>query len=258
MITDTEIREQGYIYFLAEAPDLIQTIEQELFSLSENHSIARVHNLMRATHTIKGGAATVGLETIQMIAHSLEDVFKALYSPNVVIDAELQTYLFQAYECLQLALTSELTGSIINEEELLQRATTIFAKLQGKLGDNFGDDSHIPTSEELGFDIVQSIFEVGVQQRLGSIIEALTNIEDDTELIDFFSSQLDVFLGLAESLNLPGFGEIAQTALTALQTNPNQVRQIIEIAHADLEQAQCNILAAIALMAVHLLLLYGN
>lgn len=62
MITDTEIREQGYVYFLAEAPDLIQTIEQELFSLDENHSIAKVHNLMRATHTIKGGAATVGLK----------------------------------------------------------------------------------------------------------------------------------------------------------------------------------------------------
>ncbi|MBD2252453.1 hybrid sensor histidine kinase/response regulator [Nostoc parmelioides] len=243
MITDTEIREQGYIYFLAEAPDLIQTIEQELFSLAENHSIARVHNLMRATHTIKGGAATVGLNTIQTIAHSLEDVFKALYSPKVVIDAELHTYLFQAYECLQLALTSELTGSIINEEELLQRATDIFAKLQEKLGDNFSDNSHIPTSEELGFDIVQSIFEVGVQQRLGSITEALKNIENDTELRDFFSSQLEVFLGLAESLNLPGFGEIAQTALTALQVNPRQVREITEIAYVDLEQAQRNILA---------------
>jgi chemotaxis family two-component system sensor histidine kinase/response regulator PixL len=71
MITDTEIREQGYIYFLAEAPDLLQTIEQELLSLSESHSTAKVHNLMRATHTIKGGAATVGLELINKIAHSL-------------------------------------------------------------------------------------------------------------------------------------------------------------------------------------------
>lgn len=243
MITDTEIREQGYIYFLAEAPELIQTIEQELFSLVASRSTAKVHNLMRATHTIKGGAATVGLNTIQMIAHSLEDVFKALYSPNVVIDDELQTLLFAAYECLYIALTAELNGNIINEDEILERASAIFAKLQTKLGDDFGNDAHIPTSEELGFDIVKSIFEVGVKERLVSIQAAISNIEDNTELIDFLSAEVEVFIGLAQSLNLPGFGEIAQTTLAALQANPNQTRQIAEIAYADFLQAQQDVLA---------------
>ncbi|BAY36317.1 two-component hybrid sensor and regulator [Nostoc sp. NIES-2111] len=243
MITDTEIREQGYIYFLAEAPELIQTIEQELFSLVESHSTVKVHNLMRATHTIKGGAATVGLKTIQMLSHSLEDVFKALYNPNITIDDELRTLLFAAYECLHLALTAELNGNIINEEEILQRASTIFAKLQATLGDDFGNDAHIPTSEELGFDIVKSIFEVGVKERLESILEAFNNIEDNTELVDFLTAQAEVFIGLAESLNLPGFGDIAQTTLLALQANPNQVRQITEAAHADFLQAQQDVLA---------------
>jgi len=243
MITDTEIREQGYTYFLAEAPELIQTIEQELFSLVEGHSTAKVHNLMRATHTIKGGAATVGLTTIQMIAHSLEDVFKALYSPNVVIDDELHTLLFAAYECLHFALTAELNSNIINEDEILQRTSSIIAKLQTKLGDDFGNDTHIPTSEELGFDIVKSIFEVGVKERLESIKEAISNTKDNTELRDFLSCEIEVFIGLAESLNLPGFGEIAQTTLAALQANPSQARQIAEIAHADFLQAQQDVLA---------------
>ncbi|PLZ80887.1 hypothetical protein CBP16_11905, partial [Fischerella thermalis WC217] len=59
MITDPAIREQGYIYFLAEAPELLHQVEQELLSLSTDFSNAKVHNLMRATHTIKGGAANV-------------------------------------------------------------------------------------------------------------------------------------------------------------------------------------------------------
>jgi chemotaxis family two-component system sensor histidine kinase/response regulator PixL len=59
MIADSSIREQGYIYFLAEAPELLQQIEQELFSLSTDFSTAKVHTLMRATHTIKGGAANI-------------------------------------------------------------------------------------------------------------------------------------------------------------------------------------------------------
>ncbi|WP_375511103.1 response regulator [uncultured Nostoc sp.] len=238
MITDNEIREQGYIYFLAEAPELVQIIEQELFSLSEGYSTAKVHNLMRATHTLKGGAANVGLEVIKMIAHFLEDVFKALYNPEVVVDAELQTLLLQAYECLSIALNTELIGSTVNNEELLYRTTSVFAQLQEKLGDAFGAETHIPTSEELGFDIVQSVFEVGVEQRLNSIAEAVNNPPSDDEFIEFLHSQAEVFLGLAESLNLPGLGEISQIILLALQVNPTQVQQIAEIALADLQQAQ--------------------
>lgn len=165
MITDAEIREQGYMYFLAEAPDLLHTIQQELFTLSEDFSTAKVHTLMRASHTLKGGAANVGLDVIKMIAHSLEDVFKALYNPQFTLDSELETLLMQAYKCLSIALNKELTDSTINNEEVLQRAAAIFARFQEKLGDAYGDESHIPTSEELGFDIVKSIFEAGVNQR---------------------------------------------------------------------------------------------
>ncbi|BAZ32775.1 CheA signal transduction histidine kinase [Cylindrospermum sp. NIES-4074] len=243
MITDISIREQGYAYFLAEAPELLQTIEQELFSLSEGYSTAKVHNLMRATHTIKGGAANVGLDVIKMIAHSLEDVFKALYSPDVVVDAELQTLLLQAYECLSLALTAELTANTINSEELLQRSTTVFAQLQEKLGDAFGADAHIPTSEELGFDIVQSIFEVGVKQRIESINDAINNTTNNAELIDFLQSQGEVFFGLAQSLGLPGLGELSQAIIAALAANPAQVYQIGKIALADLQQAHKAVLA---------------
>ncbi|AFZ58585.1 hybrid sensor histidine kinase/response regulator [Anabaena cylindrica FACHB-243] len=243
MITDNEIRQQGYAYFLAETPELLQTIEQDLFTLLENYSIAKVHNLMRATHTIKGGAATVGLDTIKTIAHSLEDIFKALYSPDVVINSELQTMLLEAYECLELAVTTELTASNINSEELIQRATTVFAQIQTTLGDAFGAESHIPTSEELGFDIVQSIFEVGVKQRLESISEALLNSLSNEELVEVLHSQLDVFLGLAESLNLPGLKELACTIMSALEANPHKASQIAEIALADLQESHKAVLA---------------
>ncbi|MBD2357187.1 hybrid sensor histidine kinase/response regulator [Tolypothrix sp. FACHB-123] len=243
MTSDIDIREQGYIYFLAEAPELLQTIEEELFSLSEDFSIAKVHQLMRATHTIKGGSANVGLEVISSIAHSLEDVFNALYNPSVVIDDQLQSLILQAYECLRLALTAELTGSTVNGDEILQRAASIFAQLQEKLGDAFGSEAYIPTSQELGFDLVQSIFEVGVQQRLEMIAEALDQISEPTELAELLSSQAEVFIGLGESLNLPGFGAIAQTIIAAIKANPNQAHQIGKVALANLQQAQASVLA---------------
>ncbi|MBD2449424.1 hybrid sensor histidine kinase/response regulator [Nostoc sp. FACHB-152] len=245
MITDAEIREQGYVYFLAEAPELLQTIEQELLSFAEGEGNRKnkVHSLMRATHTLKGGAATVGLETIQMIAHSLEDVFKALYNPDIVIDADLNTLLLKAYECLRLAITAELTSTNVDVEEIIQRVTAIIVQLQEKLGDVFGDDNYIPTSQELGFDVVQSIFEVGVQKRLESIATAINNPPDNAEFIDFLNSEAEVFLGLAESLDLSGLGELAKTIMAALQANPAQVQQIATIALQDLQAIQTTILS---------------
>jgi|GEM_PF-351947 len=242
MITDPSILEQGYVYFLTEAPELLQLIEQELFALSEERSIAKVHNLMRATHTIKGGAANVGLETIQSIAHSLEDVFKALYNPDLIVDSELQTLLLRAYECLRLPLNAELTGSSIDSDEIQQRAATVFAQLQTKMGDYLSDQTSIPTSVELGFDIVQSVFEMGVGQRLQSLAEVISQ-DDPEELADCLMTQAEVFIGLAESLNLPGFGKIAQTLRTALEANPDQVQAIAVIALADLNRGRDEILA---------------
>ncbi|MDJ0694462.1 hybrid sensor histidine kinase/response regulator [Mastigocoleus sp. MO_188.B34] len=242
MTTDSSIREQGYIYFLSEAPELLQTIEEELSDLIEDRSKAKVHKLMRATHTLKGGAANVGLEAINKISHSLEDVFKALYNPEVDIDNELYNLLFQSFECLQLALNAEITGRPIDHDELLGRAATIFAHLQEKLGDAFGAETHIPTSEELGFDIVLSIFETGVTQRIESITEHLKNPPLPAEFAEFLCAEAEVFHGLSESLNLPGFGEIAQATITALETNPDKALKIGEVVLSDLQKAKAAIL----------------
>ncbi|MGB3754802.1 MAG: hybrid sensor histidine kinase/response regulator [Rivularia sp. (in: cyanobacteria)] len=243
MITDSSIREQGYIYFLSEAPELLQTIEEELFGLVEDRSTNRVHNLMRATHTLKGGAANVELESITKIAHSLEDVFKALYNPEVEIDSQLHSLLSQAFECLQLCLTSEITGTKIDDDELMQRAASVFADLQEKLGDAFGAEAHIPTSEELGFDIVLSIFETGVTQRIDSIDELVKNPPETTEVAAFLRTQAEVFTGLSESLNLPGFGEITQAIIAALNADSSQALEIAKVANRDLQQAREAVLA---------------
>lgn len=244
MITDASIREQGYIYFLTEAPELLQTIEEELFGLADDYSTAKVHNLMRATHTLKGGAANVGLDVINKVAHSLEDIFKALYSPDVVIDSQLQTLLFQAYECLQLPVTAEITKTTVDNDDILQRAASVFAQLQEKLGDAFGAEVYIPTSEELGFDIVLSIFETGVSQRIDSIAQILEQAPpENDELAEFLRSQAEVFLGLAESLNLPGFGAIALSMVAALDANPNAALAIAQASSDNLQKARVDVLA---------------
>ncbi|WP_424102900.1 Hpt domain-containing protein [Moorena producens] len=229
MTNDPKIREQSYRYFLQEAPELLQVLENDLLSLSENYSINKVNNLMRTTHTLKGAAASIGLETIATVAHSLEDVFKALFNPDLSIDPEIEALLFQAYECLRLPLTAELTGRQIDDTEIKNRTAAVVAQLQEKLGDCFGHESYLPTSLELGFDVTQSIFEVGVSQGL-DVIQAALNSDNPTEISITVRHQADIFLGLGESLNLPGFAAIAKNAIAALDNHPNQVVTIAKTA----------------------------
>ena len=175
MTSDRTIDDETRNLFFIEAPELLENIERDLYSLSAERSSAKVHNLMRMTHTLKGSAACVGLETIKTVSHYLEDVFKTLYNPEVVIDSELEALLFQIYDCLRLPLTAELTNNTIDEAAILNRAAAAFALLQGKLGDFFNNEAAMPTSAELGFDITKSIFTTGVSKRLNALATALEN-----------------------------------------------------------------------------------
>ncbi len=241
MTNDPTIREQSYRYFLQEAPELLQVLEQDLLSLQEDYSINKVNNLMRTTHTLKGAAASIGLETIKTVAHSLEDIFKALFNPSIEIDSEVEALLFEGYECLRLPLIAELTGGQVNNAEVLDRTAAVFAQLQEKLGDCFGQEAHIPSSVELGFDLTQSIFEVGVSQRLDEIAQALAS-DQPAVVATTLQTHAEVFIGLAESLNLPGFMAIAQAAIAALDAHPEQALTIARTALSDLLSAQTAVL----------------
>ncbi|MEM7591733.1 MAG: Hpt domain-containing protein, partial [Cyanobacteria bacterium P01_A01_bin.83] len=242
MITDPSIRDQAYQYFLEEAPELLETIEQELFAINDGEielsdRPLRVNKLMRATHTLKGGAANVGLETIKTVAHSMEDVFKALYNPELEIDLQTKKLLYASYDCLRIPLTAEFSKAPIDREEILNRAAGIFAELTEIFGDYLSDQDAFPTSEELGLDVVESFFESVVPERIQELSVALS--EDDSETMrEVLQSQAEIFLGLSESLNLSGLGDIAQTILSALEANPDQVTEITQAAIANLQQAQ--------------------
>ncbi|MBE9043349.1 response regulator [Pleurocapsales cyanobacterium LEGE 10410] len=242
MITDPSIRDQAYQYFLEEAPELLETIEQELFAINDgdielSDRPLRVNKLMRATHTLKGGAANVGLETIKTVAHSMEDVFKALYNPELEIDRQTKKLLYASYDCLRIPLTAEFSKAPIDREEILNRAAGIFAELTEIFGDYLSDQDAFPTSEELGLDVVESFFESVVPERIQELSVALAE-GDPAIMTEVLQSQAEIFLGLSQSLNLSGLGDIAQTILTALQVNPDLVEEITKAAIDNFKQAQ--------------------
>lgn len=235
MAINPDIRDQAYQFFIAEAPELLQIIETGLLNLKDERTTAKVHELMRAAHSLKGGAASVELEAIATLAHRLENIFKALYSDTVEIDLELENKLLQAYDCLSLPLKSQITTGYFDAKAALATGTPIFDQIEARLGDALTQaDSYMPSSAELGINMAVSIFEVDVAEGLERLATVVENPQD-YEVAGELRAQLDVFAGFAEFLNLPGFGAIAQTAQQALEAHPQRAVEITKLALADFE-----------------------
>ncbi|MGL4620426.1 hybrid sensor histidine kinase/response regulator [Chroococcidiopsis sp.] len=243
MLITPDIRDQAYRLFIEEVPELLQEIEAGLLSLKQERTHERIHDLMRAAHSLKGGAACLDLEPIKIIAHRLEDVFRALYNRSVTIDSELEGLLLQAYDCLRVPLLQQITIGSIDCAATLAVAEPVFNQIEERLGDALAQlDCYMPMSSELGVDLVASIFETDVVQGLERLAAVVANPQD-FEVAGELRAQAEVFAGFAELLNLPGFGAIAQTALTALETYPDRAREIIQVALADFHNSRAAVLA---------------
>ena len=243
MAIDSDIRDQAYQFFIQEAPELLQVIETELLTLRQERSTAKIHNMMRAAHSIKGGAACVGLETIKMVAHRLEDIFKALHHDELEIDDALESGLLQAYDCLRLPLLESIaTGGEPDTAQTIALVEPVFAQLEAQLHNFLGASANLPSSIELGVDIAASIFEVDVVEGIERMKRVLARRQNN-EMAAELHAQAEVFAGIAELLTLPGFGSIATTVLAALAAHPDRALDIAPLALADFQVAQLEVLA---------------
>ena len=224
-------------YFLQEASELLQQMDSELQTLQQEFGVQKVYALMRIAHTLKGAAASVGLDHIKTTTHALENVFRALCGPNATLTPAIESLIFEGYGCLQLLLSAQIADAHIDEASIVDRMADVVSKLEKHLGKRFGQDGYLPTSNELGVDITQSVFEKGVTKRLQELENALKK-PDPATLTNLLRAHADVFSGLAESFNLPGFGSIVQTTLKALDCRPELVVQIAEIALTDYRAGQ--------------------
>jgi two-component system, chemotaxis family, sensor histidine kinase and response regulator PixL len=241
-MNDSQIQSQAYSYFLSEAPELLQTIEQEILTLPSEHTTAKVHSLMRALHTLKGAAANVGLATIEHIAHNFEDLVRVFYNLDLEIDTSIQILLLDGYSGLDECLNAQITARKIDEQVILDRIAGTLEQLKLKLGDWSEADIALPTAMELGFDIVASIFETTIQEQIDEIAIVI-DTQDGKQIEECLRRVTDIGISLAESFELPGFLAIEQAIIAAISHHPDRIDEIALLALANLQQAQTDVLA---------------
>lgn len=243
MSLNPDIRDQAYQFFIEEAQELLQVLEDGLLHLKEDHSTPKVHELMRAAHSIKGGAASVELHGIKKLAHRLEDFFKALYSDTVEFDDNLESLLLQGYDCLRNPLNEQIATGNFDEEAALATAEPIFEQLAEILAEALQEgESYIPSATDLGVDIMASIFEIDVAQSLENLNQLLNNPQD-FDVAGELQTQIEILTGFAELFHLSGFNEVIELANRALEQAPENALEITNILISDCQAARTAILA---------------
>ncbi|WP_404790400.1 response regulator [Altericista sp. CCNU0014] len=233
--------DREYAEFLEDAREWLEAIERGVLGIRENRSPAQIHDLMRTVHTLKGSAAGAKLEPVRAIAHALETAIKALAHPEAAIDSELEALLFQGYECLRLSIAAVMNAATVDRDEVLNRSARVFKQIQAKMGALLTQDIPLPSACELGVDVVRAIFQTDVERRLQSLTDAVER-PDGADLAVTLREQLEIFAGIAESFDLPGFGAIASTALSALERHPDRAGTIANLALTDFRRGQALVL----------------
>ncbi len=121
-------------------------------------------------------------------------------------------------------------------------AEPIFSQIEAYCGEALTQaESYMPSSDEMGTDLVASIFELDVGQGLEQLAAAI--VQPERDLLGELQLQAEVFAGFAELLNLPNFGAIAEAVQQSVALHPEQAVEIAQLALSEFEQSRAAVLA---------------
>lgn len=148
-------------YFIEEAKEHLNTIEQGLLSLQKViEEPEMLGEVFRATHSIKGGAAMLGIDSIQQTAHALEDNFKLLKEHPVRVDQKLESLFFLGFDTLQ-ELLEEIQSPFGLTDKVAANATktvaVVSAELRSHLGTLVSQTSEGDSTDTLELDGLQNL-----------------------------------------------------------------------------------------------------
>ena len=133
----TEQHRQILRFFIEEAKEHLDTIEKGLLNLQATlDDVEETNCLFRAAHSVKGGAAMLGLDSILKTGHYLEDYFKLLKDNPIKIDRKVEDLFLRGFDEMKglvEALQSPFGLRAEDGEQSLARSVPIFQELGNHL-----------------------------------------------------------------------------------------------------------------------------
>ncbi|MGK7949463.1 MAG: response regulator [Xenococcaceae cyanobacterium] len=235
--------EEIKLQFLEEAQDYLNNIESGLLGLGSGMvDPQRIDSVLRAAHSIKGGAAMMGFEELSHLAHRLEDFFKVIkVGKTEVVDESLESLLLESVKFLRQVTNYNRQQIEIDRQWLNTEVSPLFERLHQRLGDPQPEDEMALLSGEVGEDMSTLIFETEVEESLQQLEAQLTNSEP-TALQEYLLTTATELSGLGEILELPAFSSLSRSVIQHLDNNPEQIETIALAALQEWRRSQALIL----------------
>src|ERR687886_1087216 len=232
------------LQFLEEAQEYLDTIESVLLGLAGSHIDGQqMDAVLRAAHSVKGGAGMMGYQTLSQLAHRLEDSFKVLKAQrnSIVIDPELESLLLSGVDRLRQVLILNRQGTDVDEQWLLSVGNPVFDKLHQSLGDPVADDAATMLGAEDGTNVAALLFETEVEGCLNRLESVLADPQTPCleEELSIMAQELG---GLGEMLQLEAFTQLCESVIQHLETVPDAVNEIARAALAAWRRSQALVL----------------
>ncbi|EDX73656.1 Hpt domain protein [Coleofasciculus chthonoplastes PCC 7420] len=128
-IDDDELRD---VYQLA-SRERLQSLEAGLRHLTENPDDEAIwEQLRREAHSIKGDSRSVGVETVEILAHPLEEIIENLKSQPTAFTPDVSQTLHQGVEAITQLVQEAVTGkpSAVDTTEVLEQFMLVLENCQ--------------------------------------------------------------------------------------------------------------------------------
>ena len=232
------------LQFLEEAQDYISSLESGLLGISAKGIDAQEFNaVLRAAHSIKGGAAMMGFPQLSSLAHRLEDFFKVLKTGRLDVDSNLERLLLSGVDCLSHITALQQKGVNVDKRWLADSVEPIYEALYHRIGDPQPEDEIGLLSEEAGADMSVLLFESEVEASLQRLEEVFHSAEQRCLQEEFLVAAQELE-GLGQMLDLDSFVSLCQSigsALEGAKASP-QISAIAQLSLQALRRAQAMVL----------------
>ncbi|ACK72964.1 CheA signal transduction histidine kinase [Gloeothece citriformis PCC 7424] len=219
-----DIGQEVRLNFIEEADNCLDRLESVLLQLSTTVVEKEQFDLaLRAAHSVKGGAAMMGFNTLSQITHRLEDFLKILRVryQGFLIETEIESLLLQGLDCLRQICDFHRQEQDREPSWVIDYSDTIFDRLSQFLGELQPADEDVLMFQEENVNPALLLFEQGVSTLLEQL-ESQLNVLPDAELHQKFiqgSEQLTEFALMAD---IPTFINLCQSIQYELLNTPSE------------------------------------
>jgi chemotaxis family two-component system sensor histidine kinase/response regulator PixL len=214
------------LLFLDEVKDFLTDIETEIIGLSDRGlQKSALDKILRAAHSMKGGAGMMGFMALSELAHQLEDFFKILQTGNKKTTPEIESLFLSAIDNMGKTANIHKQRKTPDDDWLQEFANPPFNHLRTILGELTAQDEANLLSEEAGEDMRVLMFSTEVDACLERLTTVLAD-QNSQVLREEFELTSQEFGCLGEMLELPAFSSLCTEISAALESKEHNLREV--------------------------------